>query len=278
MLSALLVAATGSAAGAAQLLQPTPAAPYQVSLDAGSHPAPFTISVAGFAPQQQVFVEQCDGLSPSTPNWDPTIDCDSGSSPAPVAVSSDGRAVFAADDLNHRFTPFVGSSPQDQFSCLPAGAPAGGGGAGMPAYSNCQVRVSTNNATVTPDQVMFSLALPAGATPPPVTTPISTNPNAVTTSTAARGSTKTPAGGHTATSKTKHRRTAPARSARAHGTSTTARRGGGSGGSDSRSGSGDGSSASSVGWVIAGIVAASGAGGYLWAWRRKRLAKRAPTS
>lgn len=241
-----------SVAGAAQLQQPANASPYHVALDAGSHPAPFTIAVAGFAAGQQVFVEQCDGTSPSTPNWDPTINCDPGSSPAPVVADADGRAVFIADSANHRFTPFVGRSPQDEFSCT----------------TTCQVRVSSNNAASTTDQVMFSIALPAGATPPPVA--------GVTTSTVATakvaGTTSSrPAGATTTTKAGAHRTTKATRPKSHKGTSTTGGRLAGRGSSAAGgSSSGGGPSAGSVGWLIGGLVIASGAAGYVWAWRRKR--------
>jgi hypothetical protein len=241
-------------AGAAQLEQPTGASPYQVTLDGGSHPRPFAVVVSGFAPGQQVFIEQCDAINPSTPTWDPTIDCDSGSSPAPVVVGSDGRATFAPDDANHRFTPFVGVSPQSEFSCLAAGGPVGNPSAAVPSYASCQVRVSSNNATITSDQVMFPIALPAGATPPPVGGATSTTTGA-TSSTASGGSST---------------------SASASGASTTLRPAAGdrtSVGSASGSaagGRGHGSSAHSIAWLIGAIVVVAGAGGYLWAWRRKR--------
>ena len=254
------IAVLANAAGAAQLVQPA-ASPYHVTLDAGSHPQPFTIVVSGFTPDQQVFVEQCDGTSPSVPNWDPTIDCDSGSSPAPVVAGSDGKATFPAGDLNHRFLPFVGESPQSEFSCLAAGAPAGST-AGVPSFSACQVRVSSNNAAATADQVMFTIALPAGATPPPTTVPSGSS----TTSTAPGGSTSTTRG---ATGKS----TTTTSRVGKRATTTTIGSGLPAGAAKAAGGS-SGSSGRSVAWLIAAIVVVAGIVGYGWAWRRKRSAAR----
>src|SRR5262245_44341154 len=96
-LAALVVAVCSvvSGAGAAMIVEPT-ARPFVVPADTRGRPAPFTIVAAGFQPGRQVFVEQCDGKSPSGPNWSPTLNCDLGSSPAPVIAGSDGRAVFDA--------------------------------------------------------------------------------------------------------------------------------------------------------------------------------------
>jgi hypothetical protein len=253
----VVVVAFAGAANAAQLVQPA-ASPYRVTLDAGSHPQPFTIVASGFAPDQQVFVEQCDGTSPSAPNWDPTIDCDSGSSPAPVVAGSDGRVTFPAGDLNHRFLPFVGESPQSEFSCLAAGATAGA--AGVPSFSTCQVRVSSNNAAVTADQLMFTIALPAGATPPPTTVPSASS----TTSTTPGGSTSTTRG---ATGKA----TSTTARAAKRSPSTTIGAGLPTGAAKAAGGS-SGSSGRSVAWLIAAIVLVAGIVGYGWAWRRKRAA------
>ena len=180
-LAALVVAAasTASAVGAATIVEPT-ARPFVVPADARGRPLPFTIVAAGFQPGRLVVVEQCDGKSPSAPNWSPTLNCDLGTSPAPVIAGGDGRAVFDAHDHNHAFTPFVGESPEALFSCGSPGA--------------CTVRVSTNNSTATADQVFFAIALPRPTTAAPAAAgatsgsprPTSAPANAATNS--ARGS------------------------------------------------------------------------------------------
>jgi len=110
----------------------------------------FTIVATGFRPGASVYVEQCDGTSPQSPNWSPADHCDNGTAPSPVYADGSGRATFDAHDRNHKFTPFVGASPQGLFTC------------GTPG--NCTVRVSTNNASATDDQVFFAVVLPR-ATP-----------------------------------------------------------------------------------------------------------------
>jgi hypothetical protein len=129
-----------------------------VPADASGNPRPFTVQASGFAPNTNIFIEQCDGASPSTPGWDPTLNCDLGSSPSPVTSDAAGNVTFDASDLNHNFTPFKGESPQGLFNCLAPGqaAPVNG----LPSSSTCQVRVSSNNTTSTSDQVFFPMTLP----------------------------------------------------------------------------------------------------------------------
>jgi hypothetical protein len=158
-LSALIVLAVltiASAAGAAQIVQPS-ARPYRVPSDAHG-PVAFTIVAAGFRPGAAVYVEQCDGSSPRVLNWSPADHCDNGTSPAPVYADGRGQAMFDAHDRNHKFTPFVGASPQSIFNC------------GTPG--NCTVRVATNLASATDDQVFIALALqkPTSAAAPTPTT------------------------------------------------------------------------------------------------------------
>jgi hypothetical protein len=138
--------ALASAAGATQVVEPS-ARPYPVPGDAHGNPQAFTIVATGFRPGGPVYVEQCDGVPPTVPQWQPTAHCDLGTSPAPVYADAGGRVTFDAHDPNHRFIPFVGRSPQDLFDC------------GVPG--NCTVRVSSNNSSATIDQVFFAIALPS---------------------------------------------------------------------------------------------------------------------
>ena len=66
--------------------------------------------------------------------------------------------TFSSSDVNHRFKPFKGTSPQGLFDCRATGDPASA--PGQPSFTNCQVRVSSNNSTSTSDQVFFTLSLP----------------------------------------------------------------------------------------------------------------------
>jgi hypothetical protein len=166
----------GAAAGATGIAAPG-ANPFAVGADGSGRPVPFTIVATGFAPGSHVYVEQCDGVSPSAPLWSPTIDCDLGTSPAGAAASADGRATFAANDRNYGFHPFRGMSPESLFNCLAVGQVSPHNG--LLDSRHCTVRVSTSNSAPTADQVFFVIDLPA---PPPgsssATSPPSSGPTA----------------------------------------------------------------------------------------------------
>ncbi len=119
---------------------------------------PFTVTVAGFKPNVNVFVEQCDGKPSTDAKWKPTLDCDIQTSPAAAITDASGVATFAATDANHAFHPFVGPSPQDLFTCTGAGETAPQHG--TPNFENCQVRVSSNNFAATDDQAFVTMDLP----------------------------------------------------------------------------------------------------------------------
>ena len=182
------------AAGAASIIQPT-GTPHLTAN------APLTVVASGFRPGQQVFVEQCDGKAPSAPQWSPTLDCDLGTSPPPTLASSNGQASFPASDANRAFRPFEGESPQSLFNCMSAGrkAPANG----LPSFTNCQVRVSSNNAAATADQVFFPVVLSGASVPPPTvaTSTTTTTPTAGAKAGAKPGA-KTPAAAAKATTTT----------------------------------------------------------------------------
>ncbi len=154
--------------------------------------APVTIVAAGYTPGSHVYVEQCDGTSPSDPQWSPTVDCDLGTSPAAASADGQGRVVFDARDRNHAFRPFEGTSPEGLFNCL--GPHQASPHNGLLDSRGCTVRVSTTNAAATGDQVFFALALPDPQTaapqgPPPTTgAPVATA-GSVTATQPASGST-----------------------------------------------------------------------------------------
>ena len=108
-----------------------------------------------------MFAEQCDNVPATNKFWDPTLDCDLGELERPVLADASGTATFTATDLNHRFVPFKGPSPQDSFNCLsPNQADPGNG---LPSFTNCQVRVSSNNGSSTADQAFLTIVLPDSA-------------------------------------------------------------------------------------------------------------------
>jgi hypothetical protein len=141
---------------------PTPLR-FTVPGDSGGAPQSVTIAASGFAPGAPVFIEQCNGVDPTSTGWSPTSNCDLGSSPSPVNAGDDGTATFPANDPNFGFTAFKGESPQSLFNCLAANQPSPANG--LTDYRNCQVRLSTNNVVVTSDQVFFQLALPDAPDP-----------------------------------------------------------------------------------------------------------------
>jgi hypothetical protein len=116
------------------------------------------VTVSGFQPGQQVFLEQCDGVKPSAPNWSPTTHCDIGSSPSGGIVGGNGSYTFRASDKNHAFVPFKGTSPSGIFDCLSANDSAPHDG--LPQYRDCQLRASTSNGQPTGDQAFITLQLP----------------------------------------------------------------------------------------------------------------------
>ncbi len=155
------VVALESGAGAATRISEPKDNPVHVALDAQGKPVPFTITAEGFPAGRQAFVEQCDGRPTSAPHWSTTIDCDLGGSPSPAIIDAHGTATFSATDLNHRFVPVMGESPESLFNCVQPGAPAATNG--LTNYTTCQIRVSTNNTQSTDDQVFTSIVFGSGS-------------------------------------------------------------------------------------------------------------------
>ncbi len=154
--------------GAALVLSPTSAFaatittptgnPFVVPGDGAGNPLPFTISASGYTADSNVFVEMCDGTPSTAVGWDPTTNCDLGASPAPALADASGNVTFDSADPNHGFHPFKGASPQGLFNCLSPNQPSPANG--LPDFTNCQLRVSTNNSAGTSDQTFLTLSLP----------------------------------------------------------------------------------------------------------------------
>jgi len=148
----------------------SPASPLVVSTNASG----VTIVASGFAPLLDVFVEQCDGVPVSDPRWSATLDCDLGSSPAPAIADAHGTVTF---DGQRNFHPFHGESPQSLFNCVAPGEAAPRND--LPSFSDCRVRVSTNNSAATADQTFLSMRVTVGrgaASPTQSSTTMTTSP------------------------------------------------------------------------------------------------------
>jgi hypothetical protein len=155
--SVFVVLGSGVHAASATAIREPTAKPFSVAVAGFGVSQPFTVVATGFRPGSLVYIEQCDGTPVKQRGWSPTLNCDLGSAPAPVVAARDGTARFDAGDRNHAFRAFRGESPQTLFNCVVAGeAPPRNG---LPAFSNCRVRVSSNNASVTDDQTFFDVRL-----------------------------------------------------------------------------------------------------------------------
>ena len=152
---ALAITALGAPVGGAATRITEPSGTYHVTFDAQGKPLPVTIVAKGFPPQTQIFVEQCNARKPSDPGWSPGIDCDDGGAPAPAISDAQGTARFPAGDRNHSFLPVMGTSPSNLFNCIAPDAAQPNND--LNTFTTCQIRVSTNNATATDDQVFATL-------------------------------------------------------------------------------------------------------------------------
>jgi hypothetical protein len=155
VLTAFIVLAVGASAGAeTKIVEPT-AHPYHVQLDDKGNPIAFTVVASGFTPNANVFIIQCDGRAASDPFWSPGRDCDAGTAPGAVSADAHGVAHFDAANPNQRVLLSVGQSPESIFNCVPAGAEPPSNG--LRNFTTCQLRVSTNNAQATDDQVFLPI-------------------------------------------------------------------------------------------------------------------------
>jgi hypothetical protein len=160
---ATCVLGIASSAHAATITQPTPSGippAYAVPGDVNGNPQSFTVVATGFAPSTLIYLEVCDGLSPSTPGWDAASDCDNGASNAPVLSDGTGMATFTAG-TNRQFVPVKGLQPTGLFACdSPDDAPT----SPVPAlgdWTDCQLKVSSSNTAATSDQTFLTLTYPA---------------------------------------------------------------------------------------------------------------------
>jgi hypothetical protein len=175
-------------AGAATILQPGPSTVMVAN-------APMTVVASGFTPGSLVYVEQCDGLPSTAKGWDVTIDCDNGASPPAAIADARGQAAFPADKPNRAFRAFQGESPSSLFNCIAPGSarPANT----LPTFSNCQLRVSSNNTTVTDDQVFEPIVLSGRSVPLPAATTSTTAPSPASKRGPSTRRTGAAPGGHT---------------------------------------------------------------------------------
>jgi hypothetical protein len=141
---------------ATTITQPT-GSPYAVALDSRGKPVPFTVVATGFPQFTSVFVEQCDGRSPTDPSWSPAADCDAATGQAAAVANAKGEVRFDAADPSLALRPFAGASPQQLFNCLAPGAKSPHNG--LAEYRNCQIRVASNPTHVTADQAFLPIVL-----------------------------------------------------------------------------------------------------------------------
>ena len=141
--------------------------PFNWPGDGSGNPQYQDVSFSGFTGIPNVFIEQCDGTDPATtPGWDAAEHCDLGTSPSPVSPDGSGNGTFQASDSNHHFKPFKGESPSGLFICKAPGDPDPANPNQLTIYTNCKVRVSSNNTATTVDQAFLNITLPAGNPPP----------------------------------------------------------------------------------------------------------------
>ncbi len=144
-------------AGAATAIVTPSDNPYHTQVDSRGNVVPFTVVATGFQPNANVYAEVCNGRVPSDPHWRPQVDCDLGSAPSPAIADSHGKVTFPAGDPNSGVLFFHGESPQHIFNCLTPSEPSPKNH--LDDYRTCQVRVSTNNADATADQVFVKFTL-----------------------------------------------------------------------------------------------------------------------
>src|SRR5262249_28594386 len=86
--------------------------------DANGTPAFFDVVATGL-PAGQAFVQECDGVPSSAPNYTANDHCDSATGNTPVLVVN-GVASFLASDTTHRLraNKLRGESPQQKFNCI----------------------------------------------------------------------------------------------------------------------------------------------------------------
>lgn len=184
--------ATAPASAAARFTVPDP---YAVPQSAPGVPnlAAVDISATGFAPHVPVYAELCDGVPPSSAQWNPHADC--GPATAAVRADSAGTVDFKGANPNWQILIWHGSTPtnrqfgEQNFNCLAAednpnrvttahgnlpvdpGIPAWGsrqGGdranpPGLKGSAPCQIRLTVYPGAYQPSDVFLPVNLTAGA-------------------------------------------------------------------------------------------------------------------
>ncbi len=172
---------------------PTDNPSFTLPADAKGNPLPPDVVSTNFPPNNSIFIEVCDGKSPSAQGYDVTIDCDNTTSP--TQILSQGltyQEMFTKANHNEEVLPFRGQGGSDVFNCLapedvkagtrpaadgsvtPIGSTTKNGNTidtFVPSWSNCKVKVSSNNASNTSDQSFITFALSNTPSGPPPSTP-----------------------------------------------------------------------------------------------------------
>jgi hypothetical protein len=177
--------------------------PYVVPVDAHGNPVPFTITGSGWTKGALVYIEVCDGVSPTSSKWMPVGDCDSGSEPAGAIADAHGVVSFPATNHNYALHMFRGESPQELFNCISPHDPTLNDD--QPTFRSCYIRMTTSDTTTNPTDAFLPVVLPdvRGAT-------VETVPGSAT------GPSPTAAGSHSTT---------PAASGKTAATSTKSSKG-----------------------------------------------------
>ena len=192
LVTGVAVLSKQTSAWATEITQPS-ASPFVIPLDSHLAALPFTVSSTGWPSHQLVYIEICDGEPTTRPGWSPASHCDNQTSPSPAAADSHGNVTFPAGSQNFSIIDFHGASPNGQFNCvapseLPGDSAVGPDGSrtlsprdtqaadgvalnpDTPAWTQCQLRVSSNNSYSTTDQRFMTLLIPtlggAGASGP----------------------------------------------------------------------------------------------------------------
>jgi hypothetical protein len=134
--------------------------PFTIPVDGSGNPVAFDVAGTGFPANTPIYVEECDGVAPTSPGWSPTTHCDNQTSGTPITSDGSGNVTFPASNQNSNFIPFpAGLSPSGLFNCIAPGQTPPSNG--KPSYTNCQLRMSSNDSGVTADQAFITLTYPA---------------------------------------------------------------------------------------------------------------------
>jgi hypothetical protein len=157
--------------------------PFNVPGDTMGNPRYFDIVASGFAQNEPVFVQECDGASLNLNGYTVGKHCDIATGGTPVNADGNSVATFSADRSGQRLNVFKGLSPQGSFYCLspddplpqiPPNPP-------VPVWPNCQIRVSGQTPGDTSEQSYLPIILPDD--PNELTTTTSTTDATTTSST-----------------------------------------------------------------------------------------------